>query len=86
MSPSSSTGGAKGGAGDGRGRGGGVMTPGRIAVLAIAVLTLVFIFENTRHTKIRLLIPEVTMPLWVALLGTGLIGALCGAYFMRRRK
>ncbi|MEV6751664.1 DUF1049 domain-containing protein [Streptomyces sp. NPDC051214] len=84
MSPSSSTGGAKGGSGGGGGRG--VMTPGRIAVLAVAVLTLVFIFENTRHTKIRLLIPEVTMPLWVALLGTGLIGALCGAYFMRRRK
>ncbi|WP_367046369.1 LapA family protein [Streptomyces sp. Je 1-332] len=82
MSPSSSTGGAKGGSGGG----GGVMTPGRIAVLVIAALTLVFIFENTHHTKIRLLIPEVTMPLWVALLGTGLIGALCGAYFMRRRK
>ncbi|MGW7065571.1 DUF1049 domain-containing protein [Streptomyces sp. NPDC054855] len=85
MSPSSSTGGSKGGSGGGGG-GRGVMTPGRIAVLAIGVLTLVFIFENTRHTKIRLLIPEVTMPLWVALLGTGLIGALCGAYFMRRRK
>ncbi|MGW7269687.1 DUF1049 domain-containing protein [Streptomyces sp. NPDC054864] len=82
MSPSSSRGGAQGGSG---GRGG-VMTPGRIAILVIAALTLVFIFENTRHTKIRLLIPEVTMPLWVALLGTGLIGALCGAYFMRRRK
>ncbi|MEU3737464.1 MULTISPECIES: hypothetical protein [unclassified Streptomyces] len=81
MSPSSSTGGSKGGSG-----GGGVMTPGRIAVFVVAVLTLVFIFENTRHTKIRLLIPEVTMPLWVALLGTGLIGALCGAYFMRRRR
>ncbi|WP_371526343.1 hypothetical protein OG302_09365 [Streptomyces sp. NBC_01283] len=81
MSPSSSTGGSKGGSGAG-----GVMTPGRIAVFVVAVLTLVFIFENTRHTKIRLLIPEVTMPLWVALLGTGLIGALCGAYFMRRRK
>lgn len=82
MSPSTSSGGSKGGSGGG----GGVMTPGRIAVLVVAVLTLVFIFENTHHTKIRLLIPEVTMPLWVALLGTGLIGALCGAYFVRRRK
>jgi len=81
MSPNTSTGGSKGGSG-----GGGVVTPGRIAVAVLAVLTLVFIFENTRHTKIRLLIPEVTMPLWVALLGTGLIGALCGAYFVRRRR
>lgn len=82
MSPSTSSGGSKGSSGGG----GGVMTPGRIVVLVVAVLTLVFIFENTHHTKIRLLIPEVTMPLWVALLGTGLIGALCGAYFIRRRK
>ncbi|MFF1692550.1 hypothetical protein ACFVXC_02850 [Streptomyces sp. NPDC058257] len=81
MSPNTSTGGSKSSSG-----GGGVMTPGRIVVAVIAVLTLVFIFENTRHTKIRLLIPEVTMPLWVALLGTGLIGALCGAYFIRRRR
>lgn len=83
MSPSTSSGGSKGSSSGG---GGGVMTPSRIVVLVVAVLTLVFIFENTHHTKIRLLIPEVTMPLWVALLGTGLIGALCGAYFIRRRK
>ncbi|WP_326595657.1 hypothetical protein [Streptomyces sp. NBC_01803] len=60
-------------------------TPVRIGVAAIATLTLVFIFENSRRTKIRLLIPEVTMPLWLALLGTGLIGVLCGMYFVRRR-
>ncbi|MBW5423690.1 hypothetical protein GKQ77_19335 [Streptomyces sp. BG9H] len=81
MSPNTSTGGSRS-----RGTGGGLMTPGRVAVAAVAVLTLVFIFENTRSTKIRLLIPEVTMPLWMALLGTGLIGALCGAYFIGRRK
>ncbi|MBC2903072.1 DUF1049 domain-containing protein [Streptomyces cupreus] len=72
-----------------RGKGGGrypAFTPARITVLVLAVLALIFIFENTRQTKIRLLIPEVTMPLWTALLATGLIGALCGAYFMRRRQ
>jgi LPXTG-motif cell wall-anchored protein len=26
------------------------------------------------------------MPLWMALLGTAIIGALCGWYFMRRRR
>ncbi|GGV35847.1 hypothetical protein GCM10010277_21930 [Streptomyces longisporoflavus] len=83
MSPNTSSGGSKG---DSRGGAGGFLTPGRIVVLVVAVLTLIFIFENTHHTKIRLLIPEVTMPLWVALLGTGLIGALCGAYFVRRRR
>ena len=84
MSPSTSTGGSKKSSSDGGVRG--AMTPARVAVAAIALLALVFIFENTRNTKIRLLIPEVTMPLWMALLGTGLIGALCGAYFMRRRQ
>lgn len=67
-------------------RRGGAMAPGRIAVAVLVVLALVFIFENTRHTKIRLLIPEASMPLWLALLGMGVIGALCGAYFMNRRR
>ncbi|GGZ32860.1 hypothetical protein GCM10010387_28700 [Streptomyces inusitatus] len=51
----------------------------------LAVLAVVFIFENTREVKIRLLIPEVTMPLYLALLAMFVIGALCGAYFFRRR-
>ncbi|MFH8466373.1 DUF1049 domain-containing protein [Streptomyces sp. NPDC017991] len=77
---------ARSGGGGGTGAGGGsLLTPGRVAVLALAVLGLVFIFENTRATKIRLLIPEVTMPLWMALLATAVIGALCGAFFVRRR-
>ncbi|MFI6282551.1 DUF1049 domain-containing protein [Streptomyces sp. NPDC050988] len=71
--------------GGGKAGGGTLMTPGRVSVIALAVLALIFIFENTRATKIRLLIPEVTMPLWMALLGTTVIGALCGAYFMKRR-
>ena len=62
------------------------LTPGRVTMLVLAVLTLVFIFENTQQTEIRLLIPEVTMPLWAALLATGLIGALCGAYFCMGRR
>ncbi|MFP3986999.1 hypothetical protein U9R90_05755 [Streptomyces sp. E11-3] len=62
------------------------MTPGRLTVAALGVLGLIFIFENTRHTKIRLLIPEVTLPLWVALLSTAVIGAVCGAYFVKRRQ
>ncbi|MCX4742121.1 hypothetical protein [Streptomyces antibioticus] len=62
------------------------VTPARITVLVLAVLTLIFIFQNTGKTTIRLLIPEVVMPLWAALLATALVGALCGAYFMRRRR
>ncbi|MCT9076664.1 lipopolysaccharide assembly protein LapA domain-containing protein [Streptomyces fulvoviolaceus] len=79
MSPKTSESGGKAGAK------GGAVTPARIIVVLLAVLALIFIFENTRATKIRLLIPEVTMPLWMALLATAVIGALCGAYFMKRR-
>lgn len=63
----------------------GFWTPVRITVLVVAALTLVFVFENTRRTEIRLLIPEVSMPLWMALLGTGAVGYLCGALFTKRR-
>jgi len=84
MSPKTSE---SAGAGSGKRRGG-VITPVRVSVAALVLLALIFIFENTRSTEIRLLIPEVTMPLWTALLGTGVIGALGGAYwayFMKRR-
>ncbi|MGV9889017.1 DUF1049 domain-containing protein [Streptomyces sp. NPDC003395] len=63
-----------------------MFTPGRIAALVLAVLALVFIFENTQETEIRVLVPVVTMPLWAALLATGLIGALFGAFFLTRRR
>lgn len=95
MSPKSSersgSSGASGGkSGAGKSGGGGsrgeLVTPARVTVAVLAVLGLVFVFENTRSTKIRLLIPEVTTPLWMALLATGVIGALCGAYAMKRRR
>ncbi|MER5939871.1 DUF1049 domain-containing protein [Streptomyces sp. NPDC001928] len=73
-------------AGGKRGGLAGTMTPGRITMLVLAALALIFIFENTDSTEIRLLIPLVTMPLWLALLAMALIGALFGAYFMRRRR
>ncbi|MFF2848959.1 hypothetical protein ACFVT5_21925 [Streptomyces sp. NPDC058001] len=62
------------------------MTPGRIIVLALAVLGLVFIFQNTQSTEIRILVPLVVTPLWLALLATGVIGTLCGYVLARRRR
>lgn len=80
MSPKDASGGTKGGTGFG-----GAFTPSRVAVITIAVLALIFIFENTRQVKIRLLIPEVSMPLYLALLGVFVVGVICGGYFIRRR-
>ncbi|MGW6949411.1 DUF1049 domain-containing protein [Streptomyces xanthophaeus] len=70
----------------GSGRARGMITPRRASIAALVVLTLVFIFENTAQTPIRLLIPLVTMPLWGALLIAAVLGGLCGAYLARRRR
>lgn len=50
----------------------------------LVVLAVAFIVENTRQVRIRLLIPEVSMPLHPAL--GAVIGAICDGYFISRRK
>ncbi|WP_329173498.1 MULTISPECIES: DUF1049 domain-containing protein [unclassified Streptomyces] len=62
------------------------LTPGRIAVLVIAVFALVFVFENTHSVRIRLIVPEVTVPLWQALLATLVAGWLCGRFLRGSRR
>ncbi|MEU5285128.1 LapA family protein [Streptomyces sp. CA-278952] len=69
----------------GSGRGTGWLTPGRILVAVVVVLVAVFICVNTDKVTIRVLIPEVTMPLWFALLAMFLIGLGCGGYLFRRK-
>ncbi|MGI9023615.1 MAG: hypothetical protein ACR2HV_10390 [Acidimicrobiales bacterium] len=61
------------------------VSPRLVAGAILVVLLIVFIFENTRQTKIRFILPEVTAPLWVALLGAALVGALAGALLTRQR-
>lgn len=65
-----------------------LMTPARITMAVLGILALIFIFENTRDIRIRMLIPEITMPLWLALLVTFVIGGMLGAYLgsSRRRR
>ncbi|MCX5400926.1 LapA family protein [Streptomyces sp. NBC_00102] len=70
---------------DGKARNG-LLTPGRIVVAVIAVLAIVFICVNTGKVTIRVIIPTVTMPLWLALLGVFLAGLVCGGYVFRRRR
>lgn len=70
---------------DGRG-GRALLTPGRVGFLALVALTLVLIFQNTQSTEIRVLVPKVTLPLWVALLAAALLGAVCGTYLALRRR
>ncbi|MGP3924268.1 hypothetical protein [Streptomyces sp. 8N616] len=59
----------------------------RVAPFAlITAIALIFIFENNASTKIRLLIPEVTMPLWGALLIAWALGILAFAFARHRRR
>ncbi|MFF1922107.1 DUF1049 domain-containing protein [Streptomyces sp. NPDC058221] len=63
----------------------GAFTPARILVLVIAVLSIVFIAENTHEVEARLIIPLVTAPLYVWLIVMFVAGMGCGAYVFRRR-
>ncbi|MFF3551993.1 lipopolysaccharide assembly protein LapA domain-containing protein [Streptomyces tsukubensis] len=73
-----------------RGRGGGRFTdwftPARTTVVVLVALAIVFMAENTEQVRIRLIIPLVTMPLYLALLLMFLVGALCGGLFFRRKQ
>ncbi|GGZ15979.1 lipopolysaccharide assembly protein LapA domain-containing protein [Streptomyces nitrosporeus] len=64
----------------------GPFSPARIAVTVLAVLVIVFICVNTQDVTIRVIVPQVTMPLWAALLGVFLAGILCGAFAVYRRR
>ncbi|MEN3314744.1 MAG: hypothetical protein V7605_978 [Acidimicrobiaceae bacterium] len=62
------------------------VSPRLVVGALLVVLLVVFIFENRKQTKIRFILPEVTAPLWVALLGAALIGAVAGALLSRHRR
>ena len=54
-------------------------SPGQITGAVLLLLMLIFVFENTRKVKVRLVIPEVTVPLYFALLlaaALGVVGTL----------
>jgi uncharacterized integral membrane protein len=68
------------------GDGGGRTMAGWILFAVVIVLAAAFIFENTDEVTIRLLIPEVTTPLYLALLAVFLVGMGCGGYLFRRRR
>jgi uncharacterized integral membrane protein len=51
----------------------------------VAGLILVFVFDSTRTVKVRLIVPEVRVPLFVGLLIAALLGALITLLQWRRR-
>ncbi|MFD3660015.1 LapA family protein [Streptomyces sp. NPDC058659] len=56
-----------------------------IGFLVLAGLAIWFIAANTGSVSIRLWIPTVTLPLWVVLTVTLLVGMVLGLFIARRR-
>jgi len=61
------------------------LSPDTIAAIALVVLGVIFVAENTRRTKIRFIIPEVRVQVWVALLAALAVGVVLGWLLERRR-
>jgi uncharacterized integral membrane protein len=56
-----------------------------IVILVLAAAVIAFIAGNTKQTSIRVIVPVVTMPLWLALVGTAAISLLVGWLLARRK-
>jgi uncharacterized integral membrane protein len=57
-----------------------------VAAAVLTVLAVVFIAQNNQQVDIRLLVPLVTMPLWVALASMLVAGAAIGYAVSWRRR
>ncbi|MGW2398440.1 LapA family protein [Kitasatospora sp. NPDC001664] len=56
-----------------------------LGIVLLAALAIWFIGVNTASVRIRLWIPTVTLPLWLVLAATLLVGAAIGWMAARRR-
>ena len=57
-----------------------------LVALILLVLAVIFLVENTRRVRIRVIGPEVKMPLWLALAATLVAGMLILLLAQRRRR
>ncbi|MER5385190.1 LapA family protein [Streptomyces sp. NBC_00647] len=57
-----------------------------VGFFVLAALTIWFIAANTGSVTIRLWIPKVTLPLWIVLTVTLLVGILLGRLIAYRRR
>lgn len=57
-----------------------------VVALVVVVLAIVFILQNRGTTTIRFLIPDISAPLWTALLISSLLGVALGMAISHRRR
>lgn len=62
------------------------ISAGQIVAAILFVIVIVFVVENTRTVRVRLLFPEVRAPLAVALLIAAVLGALVVSLMRVRRQ
>jgi uncharacterized integral membrane protein len=61
------------------------VSTGQILAGLLLVLVVVFVLENTRSVKVRLIVPEVTAPLALPIVIAAVLGALV-AWLLRLRR
>lgn len=59
---------------------------GQILAAILFVVVIVFIIENSRQVRVRLIFPEVQAPLYVPILIAAVLGGLIGALLRYRRQ
>ncbi len=62
------------------------LTAKQLAGVVLVAVSVVFAVENTRRTRIRFIVPDVTVPLWLALIVPLVLGFAAGALFVHRRR
>lgn len=66
------------------------VSPTLIGFIVIAILAVIFVVENGDKVDVRLIIPKVEMPVWVAIAIALVVGAvldrLFQAWWRRRRR
>jgi uncharacterized integral membrane protein len=65
------------------------VSPALIVLAVVSLLLIVFIAENGHAVRVRLIVPRVTMPVWVAILVCVALGVVLDRLFLawwRRRK
>lgn len=62
------------------------ISPRHVVAAVLLVLVVIFVLENRKKVKVRLIVPEVDQPLWITLLIAAVLGALIAALLRRRRQ
>jgi uncharacterized integral membrane protein len=54
------------------------ITPKMVTIVVLAILSVVFVFQNTDKAKLKVIFFTVTMPRWIAFVLLLVIGAIIG--------